>query len=71
MIGKRLKELRMIKGKTQKQMGEFLGVSESQYQQYEYNIRTPELKRIIIIADFFDISIDYLLNRTEKPNINK
>lgn len=59
----RLKELRKAKGFTQKAMSEFLGITEQAYQKYEYNMREPNHETTIKIADFFVVSVDYLLGR--------
>jgi len=60
----RLKEVRNTKGVTQKFMAEFLGITEQAYQKYEYAMREPNHKVTIKLADFFDVSVDYLLGRT-------
>ena len=59
----RLKELRKSKSLTQKSMAEFLDMVEQAYQKYEYGTREPNHETTIKIADFFGVSVDYLLGR--------
>ena len=61
----RLKELRKEKGVTQKEMAELFGYTEAHYQQIEYgHINIPALT-LEFLADYFEVSTDYLLGRTE------
>ncbi|HBU11545.1 MAG TPA: XRE family transcriptional regulator [Clostridiales bacterium] len=60
----RLKELRKAKGFTQKSMAEYLGMVEQAYQMYEYGKREPNHETTIKIADHLDVSLDYLMGRT-------
>jgi len=61
----RLKELRSSKGLTQKALGELVGSSERGIQSYELETRKPTLDVINKLADFFNVSTDYLLGRTD------
>lgn len=71
MFGKRLKELRKRQEMTQDQLAEFLNVSRQSVWGYENNSVEPALDIIIKIADVFNVSLDYLLCRTEeKYNLN-
>jgi len=67
MFSDRLKELRNVKGVTQKGMAEFLGMLEQSYQKYEYGQREPNFETTIKLADFFDVTLDYLLGRSDNP----
>lgn len=67
----RLKELRLSKNLTQKQVYEAVGMSAIGYQRYEYGDREPAYQKLIALADYFDVSIDYLVGRTDNPNINR
>ncbi|MEK5332702.1 helix-turn-helix domain-containing protein [Lysinibacillus sp. FSL W8-0992] len=67
MLGKKLKNLR---GKrTQEEIAKAVGLSRARYAHYENDIREPDLETLERFADFFDVSIDYLLGRTEKQNL--
>lgn len=62
-----LKKLRNIKGLNQKQVADFLGVTRPTYTRYEAGEREPDKHTLNLLADFFDVSIDYLLGRTNSP----
>lgn len=63
----RVKELRISHGLTQKQAAECTGVGLRHWQKYEGEERTPTYERLLAIADFFDVSTDYLLGLTDVP----
>lgn len=61
----RLKELRKEKGVKQKDMANFLDCTENHYQQIEYgNVNIPSLT-LETLADYFEVSTDYLLGRSD------
>ena len=62
----RLKALRKSKGLSMKELGRLFGLSESTISLYESGKRQPDNETILKIADFFDVSVDYLLGREEK-----
>lgn len=68
-INNRLKELRSAVGLNQSEMAEKLGVSVSSYQKYERekNSIMPSIEVLIKIAEFFGVSVDYLLGRENQP----
>ena len=63
----RLRELRKLKGVTQKNVAESIGLSERAYQYYELEKKEPTLGNINKLADFFDVSVDYLIGRSDDP----
>lgn len=68
----RLKKLRKEKNLYQKELAEHLGVSRPTVTQYESGQRKPDNETLEKIADFFSVSIDYLLGRTnEKSSADK
>jgi len=68
-FGRRLKELRSEKKMKQKEMAAFLGCTERNYQKMEYgDINVPGLT-LIKLADFFQVSIDYLVGRSEERSV--
>ncbi len=71
MILTRIKELRIARGISQMKMAIDLGINQNSISRYENGTRQADYKTIILIADYFDVSIDYLLLRTNNPNINK
>ena len=60
----RLKELRKSKGLTQKSLGEIIGLSERGIQNYELGNNKPTSDVLSNLADYFGITVDYLLGRT-------
>lgn len=67
----RLKELRRKKKITQKQMAELFDLTERGYQNYELGKSTPNVALLVSIAEYFDVSIDYLLGRTSDPIVHQ
>ena len=65
---KRLKKLREEKKLTQKDIAKYLGVSDRSVGYYENGQRMPPLDILEKIADYFDVSVDYLLGRTDMKN---
>lgn len=68
MIGDRIKEERIIRNITQQELGKLLGVSPSTIGMYEQNRRQPDGDTIVKLSEFFDVSTDYLLGRTDVKN---
>jgi len=56
----------MEKRKTQKQTAEVLEMNLRSYQLYEQGKTEPSIKKLILLADFFGVSMDYLTGRTDK-----
>lgn len=66
-LNEALKRCRKLKKTTQKQASIAAGVSESMYQFYEYGKNEPTASVLISLADYFDVSLDYLVGRTDDP----
>ncbi len=67
----KLRDLREDKDMTQQQIADILGVKLLTYQRYEYEQTQITAKHLNILADFFNVSTDYLLGRTKNSyNIN-
>ena len=62
--GKRLKELRKEKGLSLKEMGKIFGMSDSAIRQYEIGDRKMHSEILLKYADYFNVTTDYLLYRT-------
>lgn len=60
-FGSRLKELRKLKGLSQKEFGKKFNLSESTIGMYERDERKPDFDTLIQISDFCDVSTDFLL----------
>lgn len=67
----RLKEIRKSKGISQLKMAIDLYMSQNSISRYETGEREPGINELIKIADYFNVSIDYLLERTNNPDIQK
>ena len=70
-IGNFLKELRKENGKTQEEIAEMFGVSSRSVSRWENGNTMPDLGILVELADFYNVSIDYILCRTDNPNIQK
>jgi transcriptional regulator with XRE-family HTH domain len=66
ILSQRLKECRKERGLTQGQVAIYCDMTEKAYQNYELMRRQPKLEFIIKIADLYDVSIDYLVGRTDE-----
>ena len=71
MLGKRIKELRNEKGITQSELSNYLGLTPKMISFYELEQRFPPQDIIIKLADYFNVSTDYLLGRSEIRNSDK
>ena len=71
MLYKRIRDLREDNDLTQKQMGEILSCSQRVYSNYERGELDIPTEILIKLADFHKVSVDYLLNRTDKTETNK
>ena len=67
----RLKEIRKSKGISQLKMAMDLNMSQNTISRYETGEREPGISELIKIADYFNVSVDYLLERTNNPNMQK
>lgn len=67
----RLKELRTLNKINQTTIAELLGVTKTQISDLENAKTTTSIERLYILADYFNVSIDYLVGRTDNPEINK
>lgn len=66
-VAERLRFLREQQGKTQAEVAEAIGYTIANYQRYEYGTRVPAAEKLCLLADFFNVSVDYILGRTDKP----
>ena len=65
-FAERLRELRLAGNHTQEDLGEILGVKKYSIYTYEKGRSEPTIDGLIALADFFDVSIDYLVGRTDR-----
>ena len=67
----RLKDMRVDRDLMQKQIADYLDIDQRVYSNYERGDIDIPTNILIKIADFHHVSVDYLLNRTDNPNLNK
>lgn len=63
----RIKELRLGKGLTMDQLAKDIGSTRATISNFENEQRKPSLDMVIKLADYFQVSIDYLVGRTDDP----
>lgn len=71
IFAERIRELRLERGLTQEEVGEIIGVKRYSVYSYEKGRACPEMKGLVALADYFDVSMDYLAGRTDKREVNK
>lgn len=54
---------------TQRAVAEAVGMNETAYQRYERGTREPAYRQLLALADAFNVSLDYLVGRTDNPQI--
>ena len=65
----RLKELRKKKGITQLRLATELNTTQNTINRYETGEHEPGIAELIKLADYFNVSVDYLIGRTDDPTI--
>lgn len=69
MIGERIKLLRIRKGTTQEAMASMLGVTSQAISKWENNATLPDISMLVPIADYFGVSVDYLLRESKDVKV--
>ncbi len=67
----RLKEIRLAKGITQLKLAMDLNMNQNSVSRYENQEREADYKTLIAFADYFHVSVDYLLGRTDDPETDR
>lgn len=67
----RLKQLRKEKGISQLKLAMDLNMNQNSISRYESGTREADYKTLIAFADYFNVSIDYILERTDNPKVNR
>ena len=67
-LAAQFKKVRAEKGYTQKDVAEGIGIAEQAYQRYEYGKSVPSALVLLSLADFYNVSLDYLVGRSDDPS---
>lgn len=67
----RLKELRKSRGYTQISLQMQTGIEQALLSKFENGERIPPTETLVRLAEFYNVSIDYILCRTDKPEVNR
>ena len=67
----RIRDLREDRDLNQTKIAEFLGMSQTGYSKYETGENDVPTAILLKLADYYDVSVDYILGRTNNPKINK
>ena len=67
----RIQDLRTDADMSKKHLSEILHISQRSYSHYETGSRNIPVEMLIRLANYYDISVDYLVGRTDKKEMNK
>lgn len=70
-LSQRIFELRKEANLSQKQLGEAIGLSHKAISTLESGSRGTSIEKLVALADYFNVSVDYLVGRTDKREINR
>lgn len=65
---KRIRDLREDNDKTQKEIADILGTSQTMYARYERGANELPIRHLLRLADFYGVSADFILGRTDNPD---
>ena len=68
---RRLRDLREDSDLKQIDIAEILDIKQTVYSRYERGFQTIPLQHLIKLADYYNVSVDYILGRTDIPKLNK
>ncbi len=71
MLYKNLRGIREDRDIKQKEIAKYLNVSQNTYSQYETGVISLTAEVLIKLADYYNVSVDYLLDRTNNPYMQK
>ncbi len=66
-IALQFKKIRCERNLTQRQIADGIGITEQSYQRYEYGKVIPSATVLLALADYFNVSLDYLCGRSDIP----
>lgn len=68
---KRIRDLREDSDKTQTEIAEHLGISQTMYARYERGANELPIRHLMKLADYYGVSTDYILGRTDNQKLYK
>lgn len=68
---KRIRDLREDHDLTQQQVADILGTSQTMYARYERGANEMPIHHLLTLCDYYGVSADYILYRTDKPHTNR
>lgn len=71
MFFQRIRDMREDSDLSQREIAEFLGIAQTVYSRYERGFQTIPLEHLIALADYYQVSLDFLTGRTKNKEINK
>lgn len=71
MVFPNIKNLREDRDLRQRELAAVLNVSQNTYSQYENGVIELTAENLIKLADYYDVSVDYLLGRTKNPSVSR
>ena len=71
VFSKRVKMLRKKNNIKQSDLGKIIGLSDNAISDIERGYRLTTMEKLVALADYFEVSIDYLVGRTDNPKINR
>ena len=71
ILAQRVFELRKCAGLSQKELGAVIGLSHKAISTLESGSRGTTIEKLLALAEYFNVSVDYLLGRTDKPEVNQ
>lgn len=69
-LSERLRETRKIKGKKQSDIAQLLNITRAAYGEYERGNNQPPIDKLVIISNYLNVSLDYLVGKEEKQNVD-
>ena len=71
IFNERVREMRLERGLSQSKLARMIGVVDRNYQRYEQPDNVPSYRHLLALADALEVSVDYLMGRTDKKEINR
>ncbi|WIV12155.1 helix-turn-helix transcriptional regulator [Proteiniborus sp. MB09-C3] len=71
IFAERIKTLRIERNIKQSELGEIVGLTYTAISDIERGRRTTTMEKLDALADYFEVSVDYLMGRTDNPKVNR